>query len=349
MTAMGMRCVLKLQGYEPCNCVTETDQGFEYPCRAGLRIWGGEIYRLIYDVVLSRPEDYLSIYQSSCNHNCLKCHSWYFAQRAQGSWYSPRDVVEEVLKYRDQVTVWEPRERATMWHASDLCAHCGLCRVYGEPGPLCPRKLSSDKILWSPQGWGPARNIVSFTGGDLYCQPAFYVKTFREIKREASDMWIHIETNGYGLTPKNLELLYEAGLDSIWLDLKAFDEDVYRTLCGTTNRWVLEVPRLAKEMGIVIEIVLLYIPTFVELDQIEKFATYLADIDRDIPVMLLAFFPEYRLKHLRTPTAEEMLKAYRVLRSKLNRVKIGNISVFCRDWDCISKLVREVGREALAF
>ncbi len=346
---MATHCPLAAQGYEPCGCITETDYGFDYPCRAGLRVINGEIHRLIYDIVLSRPEDYLSIYQSGCNHNCLKCHSWYFAQRAKGSWYSPRDILEKVLKYREQVTVWEPRDRATMWHASDLCAHCGYCKLFGEPGPLCPRKLDPDKIVLSPQGWGPARNIVSFTGGDLYCQPGFYVKTFKSIKREAPDMWIHIETNGYGLTPKNLELLYEAGLDSIWLDLKAFDEDVYRFLCGTTNRWILEVPRLAKEMGIVVEIVLLYIPTLVEHDQIEKFANYLAEVDRSIPVMLLAFFPEYRLKHLRAPTLKEMLRAYHILKSKLYNVKIGNIGVFCKDDSCIEKLLQEVGREALAF
>ena len=236
-----------------------------------------------------------------------------------------------------------------MWHASDLCAHCGHCKIFGEPGSLCPRRLDPDQVTLSPQGWGPARNIVSFTGGDLYCQPAFYVKTFKLIKKEAPDMWIHIETNGYGLTPKNLELLYEAGLDSIWLDLKAFDEEVYRYLCGTTNRWILEVPRLAKEMGIVVEIVLLYIPTLVEHDQIEKFANYLAEIDSSMPVMLLAFFPEYRLKHLREPTLEEMLRAYHILRSKLHNVKIGNIGVFCRGDECIERLLKEVGRENLAF
>ena len=349
MTVVSKHCVLKLQGFEPCGCVTWSNGVAEIPCRAGLKVVDGEIHRLIYEVVLSRPEDYLSIYQSGCNHNCLKCHSWYFAQHANGSWYSPGDVLREVLRYREQVTVTEPRERATMWHASDLCAHCGSCKVYGEPGPLCPRRLSSDKIVWSPQGWGPARNIVSFTGGDLYCRPEFYVKTFRLIKREAPELWIHIETNGYGLTPRNLELLYEAGLDSIWLDMKAYDEDIYRMLCGTTNRWVLEVPELARELGIVIEIVLLYIPTLVEHDQIEKFAAKIAEVDKRIPVMLLAFFPEYKLKHLRPPTLEEMIRAYRVLRSKLENVRIGNIGVFCSDSSCIERLIKEVGRENLAF
>ena len=70
-----MVCLLKSQGYEPCMNVIKVNDDYLPPCKAGLKMYGNEIYRLIYDIVLSRPEDYLSIYQSSCNHNCLKCHS----------------------------------------------------------------------------------------------------------------------------------------------------------------------------------------------------------------------------------------------------------------------------------
>ncbi len=263
---------------------------------------------------------------------------------------SPSDILQLVSKYREIVTVWEPRSRATMWHASDLCAHCGLCKVAGTRGKFCPGKLKPEQVLLSPQGWGPARNIVSFTGGDLYCQPRFYVETFKLIKRDFPDMWIHIETNGYGLTRHNLELLYEAGLDSIWLDMKAYSENIYYTLCGTTNRWILELPAIIRDMGIVLEIVLLYIPTMVEHDEIERFAKLIADVDRDIPVMLLAFFPEYMLKHIPPPSYGDMVKAYRVLKSYgLRNVKIGNVGVFCSDDECIERLVKEVGREAVAL
>ncbi|MET1159334.1 MAG: radical SAM protein [Thermoprotei archaeon] len=344
-----MKCPLKVQGFEPCNCIVYVNDSEYLPCRAGLRVEGNRIYRLIYDVVLSRPEDYLSIYQSGCNHNCLKCHSWYFTQYARGYWYSPEDIVREVLEYREKVTVWESRERATMWHASDLCSHCGQCILSGKPGPLCPRRLKPDQVLWSPQGYGPARNIVSFTGGDLYCQPAFYVRTFKLIKREAPDMWIHIETNGYGLTPRNLETLYSAGLDSVWLDMKAYREDVYRLLCGTGNKHILELPGLIHDMGIVLEIVLLYIPGMVENDQLEEFAELIAGVDPYTPVMLLAFFPEYKLTNYRSPTLEEMISGYKALSKKLHRVRIGNISVFCKTWECVEKLMKTIGREALAF
>ncbi len=346
-----VRCVLAAQGYPSCGNLVSTPNGdLMPPCSAGLLEVNGKIHRLIYDVVLSRPEDYLSVYQSCCNHQCAMCHSWYFTQRATGSWYSPEDLVKLVIRYSEIITVREPRSRATMWHASDLCAHCGMCKLTGRSGPFCPRKLRPEQVVFSPQGWGPARNIVSFTGGDLYCQPRFYIETFKLIKREVPDMWIHIETNGYGLTPKNLELLYEAGLDSIWLDMKACNESTYQTLCGTTNKWILRLPSMIRDLGIVLEVVLLYIPALVEVDEIECFAKLLSSVDKEIPVMLLAFFPEFKLRTFREPTYNEITNAYKILRKYgLRNVKIGNVGVFCKDYECIRRLISEVGREGVSL
>jgi len=339
------KCILELQGYSSCGNIVKIDDSYMRPCEAGLRIRGGNIERLIFDIVLSRPEDYLSVYQSCCNHNCLKCHSWYFSQYARGSWYTPEMIVKEAKEYEKEVTVWEPRDRATMWHASDLCAHCGLCKVHGKRGPYCPGKLKPEQVKISPQGFGPARNIISFTGGDLYCQPAFYVKTFKLLKKE-TNLWVHIETNGYGLTPKNLELYYSAGLDSIWLDMKAYSESTYRRLCGTTNKWILELPALIKDLGIILEVVLLFIPGLVEYDELVGFAQLLRDVDPCIPITLLAFFPEYLMSSYRAPVFEEMVKAYRVLEEHgLKRVRLGNVGVFCKTKSDIDYLIKIVGRE----
>lgn len=309
----------------------------------GLRYRDGKWHRLIKAMHLSRPEDYLSVYQSCCNHNCQMCHSWHFSRRPAGEWLSPEEILGHILNYRDQVTVWEPRGRATMWHAEDLCVHCGNCALMGRRGPLCPRRLSSQQVVLSPQGFGPARNIVSFTGGDLYCRTEFYVRMFELIKEHCSRMWVKIETNGYGLTPKGLEELAAAGLDSVWLDLKAHDPHVYKRLCGTTNEWVLRLPERILEHDVVLEIVLIYIPAWVELSEVRSFGHLIADVDPGIPVTLLAFFPEYRLSGVRAPTVDEMLDAHRALLEEgLTRVRLGNYHIFCRDKEEYVAVVRAV-------
>ncbi len=305
-------------------------------------------HRVIKSAHLSRPEDYYSIYQSGCNHSCLKCHSWYFSQKVSGFWASTDDLAEMAADYELCVTVWEPRERATMWHATDLCHHCGSCVVYGKPGPLCPQRLSRDKIVGSPQGYGPARNIVAFTGGDVVCCAEFYAEAAQKIKDRCENIWVLIETNGFGLIPKNLDLLVDAGVDSFWLDIKAYDKEVYKKLCGASNETVIKAPERILERGFVLEVLTLYIPGWVEEDQIAKVAKLLADLDPEIPFTILAFFPEYKLRHVRSPSLGEMIRAYSAAKEAgLKNVKLGNCSVFAKsaqDWEI---LLASVGRESI--
>lgn len=329
-----MTCRLVKYGFTPCgNLVRIIDGSKKAPCEVAVKYEKNKWWRLIYDYMLSRPEDYLSIYQSCCNHDCMMCHSWYFSQYATGLWYSSEDIVEICSIYCDMVTLKEPRERAIMWYSTDYCKHCGMCIEYGVRGKHCPNVLKASQIVLSPQGYGPARNIVSFTGGDLYCCYEFYVECFKSIKREFGDeLWIHIETNGYGLIPQILEKFVQAGLDSVWLDMKAYSKEIYYKLCGTDNEYILELPIRILEEGLILEIVLLYIPELVGLGEIDKFGELLASVDKDIPVTLLAFFPEYRVKKVRPPSLSEMVKAYEILRSHgLRKVKLGNVHVFCND------------------
>ncbi len=346
---MANDCKMVLQGYAPGACgVIMPDGSVERACKATLKKKNNIYYRLIEAIQLSRPEDYLSIYQSGCNHRCLKCHSWRFTQYYSGRWMSTEEIAIEAAKYEETVTVWEPRERATMWHATDLCRHCGSCIIYGVRSPLCPNKLTSDQIVFSVQGWGPARNIVSFTGGDIICCAEFYAQAAEKIKDQCKHMWVLLETNGYGLTKENLEVLASGGVDSFWLDIKAYDEEVYRKLCGTTNKWILKAPELIVDMGFILEVLTLYIPGWVEDDQIVKIAELIVEVDPEIPFTILAFFPEYKLKNVRSPTLMEMVRTYfKVKEVGLKNVKLGNIHVFAKTESELKTLISLVGTEAL--
>jgi pyruvate-formate lyase-activating enzyme len=223
-----------------------------------------------------------------------------------------------------------------------------MCVLWDEKHPLCPNVLKPDQVVLSPQGWGPARNIVAFTGGDVACRAEFYARVAEEIKRECSDLWVLLETNGYGLTPRNLEVLASGGVDSFWLDIKAYREDVYKRLCGTTNKWILEAPKLIVDMGFVLEVLTLYIPGWVELDQIAKIAELVAEVDKSIPFTILAFFPEYKLRDVRPPNLYEMIAAYYVAKGKgLENVKLGNVHVFAKSPEDVELLVNLLGARAI--
>lgn len=328
-----MKCLLVDQGVPPGDCLTITHTGEKKrACEVTLRIREGVYERIIKSMHLSRPEDYFSVYSSGCNHNCLKCHSSEFSKNVNGEWISIDMLAVIANDYCRSVTVEEPRSRATMWHAEDLCLHCGSCILFGKPSKYCPRKLKPSQIVLSPQGFGPARNILAFTGGDLTCNPQYYALAADRIKEVTDEkLWVLVETNGYALTKKNLEILREGGVDSFWLDIKAYNEASYRKLCGTPNSTVLESLALMIDLDFTVEVLTLYIPGIVETDQHRQIAHLIADVDSSIPTTLLAFFPSYKLKDNRSPTFSEMMTSYWVLREEgLNNLRLGNIGVFAK-------------------
>jgi pyruvate-formate lyase-activating enzyme len=299
-------------------------------CRATLRYEKDQVHRLITSIHLSRPENYLSIYQSGCNFSCRKCHSWYFSKVKDGSWYTPQQILEQARAYEKTVTLMEPQEKATAWHAHDSCRCCGSCVIHGKKSASCPEMLNPEAILLSPQGFGPARNIAAFTGGDVTCCPEFYGECARLIKQNTK-LWILIETNGYGLTPYNLDYLQEAGVDVFWLDIKAYDPDKHKWLTGCANDRILKLPEEMIKRGFVLEVLSLYIPGLVETDDLEKIAGLLARVDTGIPFTILAFFPEYRMKDYPKPSVRQMVEAYqRTKAAGLKNIRLGNLGVFLK-------------------
>lgn len=339
-----MRCKLVEQGFKVGSCLTQRGDILKQACEVTLKKVNKTWYRLIKSAHLSRPEHYFSIYQSGCNHSCLKCHSWEFTQIVNGNWLSTIQIGLLAEKYEREVTVQEPRERATMWHATDLCRSCGSCIMYGRRSIQCPGVLSSEQIVLSPQGFGPARNIVAFTGGDLTCFVDFYCQVAKEIKKNCENMWVLIETNGYGLTLENLDRLKDSGVDSFWLDIKAWDKEIYRKLCGVANEWILKTPYEILKRDFVLEVLTLFIPGWVEDDQIEKISKLLFELNPNIPLTILAFFPAYKMKEAKSPSLNDMIRIYKKVKEiGLKNVKLGNYGMFVKtnqDWEL---LLKEVG------
>ncbi|MFX1427175.1 MAG: radical SAM protein [Promethearchaeota archaeon] len=341
-------CNMVKQGFNKGACeVTQKDSSKLPACQATLRFEDEQYHRVIKSLHLSRPEDYFSIYQSGCNHNCLKCHSWEFSKFFNGEWYSTDRIADICRKYEQDVTLFEPRDRALMYYANDSCKHCGSCILFNKRSPLCPNKISRDQIVLSPQGFGPARNIIAFTGGDIACKADFYAEVTKKIKLRCKNLWVLLESNGYGLTPKNLNLLQKAELDSYWLDIKAYDEEKYKRLCGTSNKTVLKSVKEIIKRNFILEILTVYIPDLIEVDQFEKIAQLIFEIDEHIPFHILAFFPQYKLKTFRPPNLDEILTTYKIVKEVgLKNIQIGNVGVFAKNEDQIKRLIKAVGKHA---
>jgi pyruvate formate lyase activating enzyme len=338
-----MKCNLIKQGYPQGSCFVEMGGEKALACEATLKQTDHGPHRLISAVHLSRPENYLSVYQSGCNFSCRKCHSWDFTKFAKGDWWSPADILKACKEYEKGVTLREPRDRATAFHALDSCRCCGACVMHGKRSSLCPKVIQKKEILLSPQGWGPARNIVAFTGGDLTCCPEFYTQCTRLIKAETG-LWVLIETNGYGLTPQTLNDFKEAGVDSFRLDIKAYEGSDHKWLTGCFNRNILKLPEEIVKRGFVLEVLSLYIPNLVEIPQLKKIAQLIFSVNPEIPFTVLAFFPEYQMKRYKSPKVFEMVAAFNEVKAVgLRNVRLRNTGIFASTAEDFLLLKERVG------
>jgi pyruvate formate lyase activating enzyme len=99
----------------------------------------------------------------------------------------------------------------------------------------------------------------------------------------------------------------------------------------------------------VLEVLTVYIPGWVEVDEIRAVARHLVTLDSTIPYTVLAFFPAYKLPHVPSPTLTQMLEAYQVAREEgLQNVKLGNCGRFARTSEEWETLQTEVGLDAIS-
>jgi len=181
-------------------------------------------------------------------------------------------------------------------------------------------------------------SCICYFGGDPAPQFPHSIKTSEIAIEESKGRILRMcwETNG----TENWALLKRAAVLSltsggcIKFDLKAFTESVNTALCGVSNVRTLEnFRRLAAliqerpEPPFLIASTLL-VPGYIEVEEVEKIASFIAQIDPEIPYSLLAFSPHYFMDDLPTTslgTANECMNAAKSI--GLKRVRIGNIQL----------------------
>ena len=111
-------------------------------------------------------------------------------------------------------------------------------------------------------------------------------------------------TNGY-MTPEALELLVEAGLDAMNVDIKGGAEAVRHYCKGVDVEAVWRNCRLAREIGVHIEITTLVIPTVNDDEEtLRGIAARIRDeLGAEIPWHVTGYYPAYRFRQPPTPVA----------------------------------------------
>jgi pyruvate formate lyase activating enzyme len=117
-------------------------------------------------------------------------------------------------------------------------------------------------------------------------------------------------------------------VDAIKIDLKGYDAEFYRKVCGAELAPVLRSIETVYKAGVHLEIVNLVVPGLNDdLDQLRRLAGWIADeLSPDVPLHFSRFQPQYRLTNL-PPTPIETLDQARQIAGEegMRFVYVGNV------------------------
>ena len=69
----------------------------------------------------------------------------------------------------------------------------------------------------------------------------------------------------------------------------------------------------------------LLVPGYVDVEEVRELASFIADVDPQIPYTLLAFCPKYVMSDLPTTSRDMAYRCYETAKKHLKNIRIGNI------------------------
>ncbi len=170
--------------------------------------------------------------------------------------------------------------------------------------------------------------VAIITGGEPTLDKNFLLDLVRKLKTKVEVKHITLSTNGYLLDNKYVMALTGSGLNEVKLDIKAYTNSIHLWYTGMSNRTVLTAARhLCKsELDFRVETVLM--PGIVDVEEIERIASFLAQIDSGIKYKVIKFAPgEAREKVTRRPSDEKIERAVNSASKYLKHVAGGKACV----------------------
>lgn len=206
---------------------------------------------------------------------------------------------------------------------------CSFCQNYSISQYVPPYKVftSEELLLVINQAKSDNKNINNIGIAFTYNEPSIWyeyvLETSKLIKEKQPELKVVLVTNGYINEEPLKELL--PYVDAMNIDLKG-DDEYYRRLCSGRLEPVLNTIKIAYEEGVHIEITTLLVQNEnTSIETIKLIGNFLNNLDRNIPLHISRYFPNYKLLNDVTGI-EEMKKAYKLLNGKLNYVHVGNVS-----------------------
>lgn len=181
-------------------------------------------------------------------------------------------------------------------------------------------------------------SCICFFGGDPapFMPHALAAASLARKKKKGEILRICFETNG-SMSRASLLAASRIVLESggcIKFDIKAFDENLNKALCGVSNKWTLDnfaflatFIKERREPPFLIASTLL-VPGYIDEEEIEKIAHFIASVNPEIPWSLLAYSPQFLMKDLPYTSRDfakrclDIARKYGILHTKIGNVHL---------------------------
>jgi pyruvate formate lyase activating enzyme len=173
-----------------------------------------------------------------------------------------------------------------------------------------------------------------------YVEPTIFVEYLVDVARLARRAGLRnvVVTNGY-LTPEAIEVLAPV-IDAANVDLKGFDDAVYRKLCGARLAPVLESIAGLRRAGVWVEVTTLLVPGHMDdPGRIRELTAWLVrDVGPETPWHVSRFFPAYKMGHVPPTDVAAVRRAAAIGREAgLRHVYPGNLGYDAHDEDGVTR------------
>ena len=227
------------------------------------------------------------------------------------------------------------------------CKHCQNFDISQYPqehkGEIIGQARTPEQIVTAAKAAGCETIAYTYTEPSIFYEFSYDI-AFLARKEGIRNVFV---SNGYISSEAARQLA--PCLDAINVDLKAFTDKFYKTVCGARLKPVLETIQLMKELGVWVEVTTLIIPALNDGEkELRDIARFVKGVGSEVPWHVTQFYPAYKIVD-RPPTPVATLRRAREIGMEegLRYVYEGNVpgeggeNTYC--YTCGSVLIERHG------
>ena len=174
------------------------------------------------------PGNRMAVFLQSCPFRCYYCHNPETIHMCNNCGECVSHCPKKALSIVDGKVVYD----ASICVGCDTCIH--VCPNLSSPKTV---SMSVDEVIGKIREVRPFIRGITISGGECMNQSDFLFELFSKLRKEDPTLSLLLDSNGFHDYRKKEELMMIS--DGVMLDVKAFDPEFHKFLCGVDNRSVL--------------------------------------------------------------------------------------------------------------